>query len=112
MRAVLRADSRGSSATSWTRTTRRARRSGSSRPSPGGRPMRRLRRPTGGALWANADFLKLWTGQSISELGTQVSQLAIPIVAAVALHASPIVFSLLAVFGFLPFILFALPAGA
>jgi MFS family permease len=73
--------------------------------------MRRLPRPTG-ALWANADFLKLWTGQSISELGTQVSQLAIPIVAAVALHASPIVFSLIAVFGFLPFILFALPAGA
>jgi MFS family permease len=56
--------------------------------------------------------MKLWTGQSISELGTQVSQLAIPIVAAVALHASPIVFSLIAVFGFLPFILFALPAGA
>ena len=73
--------------------------------------MRRLRRPTG-ALWANADFLKLWTGQSISELGTQVSALAIPIVAAVALRASPIVFSLLTVLGFLPFILFALPAGA
>jgi MFS family permease len=73
--------------------------------------MRRLRRPTG-ALWSNADFLRLWTGQSISELGTQVSQLAIPIVAAIALHASPIVFSLLTVFGFLPFILFALPAGA
>ena len=73
--------------------------------------MRRLRRPTGG-LWSNADFIKLWAGQSISELGSQVSQLAIPIVAAIALHASPIVFSLLAVFGFLPFILFALPAGA
>jgi MFS family permease len=65
-----------------------------------------------GALWANADFLNLWTGQSISELGSQVSQLAIPIVAAIALHASPIVFSLLTVFGFLPFIFFALPAGA
>lgn len=73
--------------------------------------MRKLRRPTG-ALWSNADFIKLWAGQSISELGSQVSQLAIPIVAAIALHASPIVFSLLAVFGFLPFILFALPAGA
>jgi len=73
--------------------------------------MRRLRRPAGG-LWKHADFLKLWTGQSISELGTQVSQLAIPIVAAIALHASPIVFSLLTVLGFLPFILFALPAGA
>jgi MFS family permease len=73
--------------------------------------MRRLRRPTGG-LWSNADFLKLWTGQSISELGTQVSALAIPIVAAVVLHTSALVYSLLGVFGFLPFILFALPAGA
>ena len=73
--------------------------------------MRKLRRPTGG-LWGNADFLKLWTGQSISELGSQVSALAIPWLAAVGLHASPIEFSLLGVLGFLPFILFALPAGA
>ena len=72
--------------------------------------MSRLRRPTGG-LWSHADFLKLWTGQSISELGSQVSQLAIPWLAAVGLHASPIEFSLLGVLGFLPFILFALPAG-
>ena len=70
----------------------------------------RLRRPTG-ALWSHADFLKLWTGQSISELGSQVSGLAIPWVAAVVLHTSPFVFSLLGVFGLLPFILFALPAG-
>ena len=72
--------------------------------------MRRLRRPTGG-LWSHPDFLKLWSGQSISELGSQVSQLAIPWLAAVGLHASPIAFSLLGVLGFLPFILFALPAG-
>src|SRR5436305_15075911 len=72
--------------------------------------MRSLRRPTGG-LWSHPDFLKLWTGQSISEVGSQVSQLAIPWLAAVGLHASPITFSLLGVLGFLPFILFALPAG-
>jgi len=72
--------------------------------------LRNLRRPTGG-LWSHPDFLKLWTGQSISELGSQVSQLAIPWLAAVGLHASPIEFSLLGVLGFLPFILFALPAG-
>jgi MFS family permease len=72
--------------------------------------MRRLRRPTGG-LWSHADFLKLWTGQSISELGSAVSQLAIPWLAAFGLHASPIEFSLLGVMGFMPFILFALPAG-
>jgi MFS family permease len=72
--------------------------------------MPRLHRPTR-ALWSHPDFLKLWTGQSISELGSQVSQLAIPWLAAVGLHASPIAFSLLGVLGFLPFILFALPAG-
>ncbi len=72
--------------------------------------MRKLRRPSGG-LWGHADFLKLWTGQSISELGSQVSQLAIPWLAAFGLHASPLEFSLLGVLGFLPFILFALPAG-
>jgi MFS family permease len=64
-----------------------------------------------GALWRHSDFLKLWTGQSISELGSQVSALAIPWVAAVVLHVSAFVFSLVAVLGFLPFILFALPAG-
>ena len=72
--------------------------------------MPRLRRPSG-SLWSHPDFVKLWAGQSISELGSQVSQLAIPWLAAVGLHASPIEFSLLGVLGFLPFILFALPAG-
>ena len=71
--------------------------------------MRSLR-PRGG-LWGHADFLKLWTGQSISEFGSQISALAIPWLAAVGLHASPLEFSLLGVLGFLPFILLALPAG-
>jgi MFS family permease len=71
--------------------------------------MRSLR-PRGG-LWGHADFMKLWTGQSISEFGSQISGLAIPWLAAVELDASPLEFSLLGVLGFLPFILFALPAG-
>jgi MFS family permease len=71
--------------------------------------MRSLR-PRGG-LWGHADFLKLWTGQSISEVGSQISGLAIPWLAAVELHATPFEFALLGVLGFLPFILFALPAG-
>jgi hypothetical protein len=45
-----------------------------------------------GRLWSHADFLKLWTGQSISELGSQVSVLAIPWLAAVGLHVNPIAF--------------------
>ena len=72
--------------------------------------MRKLRRPTGG-LWSHSDFLKLWTGQTISEVGSQVSGLAIPWLAAVSLHATPLEFSVLGLLGFLPFMLFALPAG-
>jgi MFS family permease len=72
--------------------------------------MRKLRRPTGG-LWSHTDFLKLWTGQTISEFGSQVSGLAIPWLAAVSLHATPLEFSILGLLGFLPFMLFALPAG-
>ena len=69
-----------------------------------------MRRPTG-ALWQHPDFLKLWTGQSISEFGSQISQLAIPLLALLELHATTFEFALLGVLGFLPFILFALPAG-
>ena len=69
-----------------------------------------MRRPRGG-LWSHRDFLKLWTGQSISELGSQISALAIPWLAAVELHAKPLEFAVLGMLGFLPFILFALPAG-
>ncbi len=72
-------------------------------------PHRRLR-PRGG-LWEHADFLKLWTGQTISEFGTQVSQLAIPTVAVLTLHASAFEVALLTTFEFLPFVLFTLPAG-
>jgi MFS family permease len=72
--------------------------------------MRRLRLPSDG-LWRNRDFVKLWTGQSISEFGSQVSGLAIPWLAAKNLGATPLQFSLLGVLGFLPFILVALPAG-
>lgn len=69
-----------------------------------------MRRPSG-SLWRHADFLKLWTGQSISEFGSQVSALAIPWLAAKELHATPIQFSVIGLLAFLPFILFALPAG-
>jgi MFS family permease len=71
--------------------------------------LRRLR--PSGALWRHPDFLKLWTGQTISEFGSQVSGLAIPWLAAVSLHATPLEFSILGLLGFLPFMLFALPAG-
>ena len=62
-------------------------------------------------LLRNADFLKLWTGQTISVLGTQVTLLAVPILAAVTLQVSPFEFGLLTTIEFLPFVLLSLPAG-
>lgn len=69
-----------------------------------------LRRPRGG-LWEHRDFLKLWSGQTISEFGSQVSQIAIPTVAVLTLHASAFEVAALTTVEFLPFVLFTLPAG-
>ncbi len=64
------------------------------------------------SLTANRDFLKLWTAQTISVFGSQISGLAIPLVAALILKVDPFSFALLGTIEFLPFILFTLPAGA
>ena len=62
-------------------------------------------------LWRHREFLKLWTGQTISQFGTQVSQLAIPLAAALVLNASPAQMGLLSAFEFAPFLLLSLFAG-
>src|ERR1043166_1471040 len=62
-------------------------------------------------LWAHADFLKLWTAQTISQVGSEVTQLGLPFAAVVVLHASALEVSLLGTAAILPFALFALPAG-
>jgi MFS family permease len=69
-----------------------------------------LRWPSGG-LWRHGDFLKLWSAETISQFGTQVSQLALPFVAIVVLDASPFAVAALGTVEFLPFLLFTLPAG-
>jgi MFS family permease len=66
--------------------------------------------PSGG-LWRHPDFLKLWSAETISQFGTQVSQLALPFVAIVVLDASPFAVAALGTVEFLPFLLFTLPAG-
>jgi MFS family permease len=72
--------------------------------------MHRPRWPTGG-LWRNADFLKLWSAETVSQFGTQVSQLALPLAAVLVLDASAFQVAALGTVEFLPFILFTLPAG-
>ena len=60
----------------------------------------------------NADFVRLWVAETISQFGTQISLLAVPLVAVTLLQASPFEVALLGTIEFLPFILFSLPAGA
>jgi MFS family permease len=67
-------------------------------------------KPTG-ALWRHGDFMKLWAGQSISEVGTAISQLALPLVAVLILKATAFEVAALGTVEFLPFLLLTLPAG-
>jgi len=41
------------------------------------------------SLWQHQDFLKLWVGQTVSELGTVVTRTAVPLVALLVLGAGP-----------------------
>ena len=67
--------------------------------------------PPSRSLLRHRDFLKLWTAETVSVFGTQVTQLAIPIVAAVILEVSPFEFGMLTTIEMLPFIFLSLPAG-
>jgi predicted MFS family arabinose efflux permease len=42
-----------------------------------------------GGLWRDADFLKLWTGQTISELGSRITRDGLPLTAVLVLGADP-----------------------
>jgi MFS family permease len=63
------------------------------------------------SLLRHPDFVRLWTAETISQFGTQVSALAIPFVAIEILDASTFEVALLNVVDFLPFLLIGLPAG-
>jgi MFS family permease len=62
-------------------------------------------------LWRDRGFVKLWAANGISQLGTQVNLLALPLAALLVLHASTLGVALLRSFAILPFLLFSLPAG-
>jgi MFS family permease len=64
------------------------------------------------SLWHHADYLKVWLAATVSQMGSQVSQLAIPFLAAVVLNSSALEVALLGAVEMAPFLLFALPAGA
>src|SRR5437870_8021810 len=60
---------------------------------------------------ARADFQRLWAGQTISELGGQVTLVALPLTAIIVLHASAFAVAVLSSFEYLPFLAFGVLAG-
>jgi predicted MFS family arabinose efflux permease len=71
-----------------------------------------MTKATGGALLKHRDFRRLWAGETVSELGTQVSVLAVPLLAVRSLHASTFQVALLTATSTLGFLVAGLPAGA
>jgi len=53
-----------------------------------------IRRP--GGIWRNRNYRLIWSAASVSAFGTQITLLALPLLAAVTLHASPLQMGLLA----------------
>jgi len=62
-------------------------------------------------LLRDAVYRRLWTSILISSFGGQVTMLALPLTAAVLLHASPTQMGWLTAMEILPFVLFSLPSG-
>lgn len=67
--------------------------------------------PASSTLWRNRDFLLLWGGQAVSQVGSQVTILALPLVAIVLLHASTLQVGLLSATATSAYLLVSLPAG-
>jgi predicted MFS family arabinose efflux permease len=63
------------------------------------------------SLWRHRDFLKLWTGQTVSLVGSQVTLLALPLTAVLTLRASPLQMGVLRALQYLPALLIGLFAG-
>jgi len=62
-------------------------------------------------LWRHPDFLKLWAGESISLIGSQITLLALPLAAVLTLNATAAQTGLLRTAAFAPFLLVGLFAG-
>jgi MFS family permease len=62
------------------------------------------------SVWANRDFRKLWAGQLVTQLGSEVTLLALPLLA-VAMGVSPFQMGVLVAVEHLPALLLGLPIG-
>jgi predicted MFS family arabinose efflux permease len=64
------------------------------------------------SLWGQRDFLKLWTGQAISQIGSRITRTALPLVAVMTLGAGPLQMGILSGASAASVLLFGLFAGA
>jgi len=64
------------------------------------------------SLWRHSDFMKLWTGQTVSQLGSVVTRTAVPLVALLLLGAGPFQMAALVVAQSLSVLLVGFFAGA
>jgi hypothetical protein len=62
-------------------------------------------------LWKNSDFLKFWTGETISLFGSQITVLALPLTAALTFQANPMQMGLLNAAKFAPNLVISAPGG-
>ncbi|WP_329080518.1 MFS transporter [Streptosporangium sp. NBC_01469] len=63
------------------------------------------------SLWRHRDFTLLWAAQTVSQIGSQITFFAIPVIALTVLNASTTQVGLLVAAETLPFLLVSLPAG-
>jgi MFS family permease len=62
-------------------------------------------------LWKNADFLKLWLGRTISNMGNGITGIALPLTAVLVLSATPAQMGILSALEGIAVLLFGLLAG-
>lgn len=65
----------------------------------------------GDSLWFHPGFRRLWAGDTVSQFGTSVGKIALPLLAATVLAASPFEMGLLTAAENLAFLVIGLPAG-
>src|SRR5215472_4638703 len=76
------------------------------------RKMLRWRTPKIPDLLHDRAFRRYWSGQTVSMFGDQISSIALPLVAVLALHAGPADMGFLTGLVWLPSLLFGMHAGA
>jgi predicted MFS family arabinose efflux permease len=67
---------------------------------------------TPASLWRHRDFRQLWTAESVSQVGTQITFLAMPVLAVTVLDATALEMGVLTALETVAFLVVGLPAGA